>query len=123
MFPNTSLHNLPFLPTTDHCPILLYLGQIQHNQTLHKCWRFECWWSTLPSFKEAIFVRWINSNNLEEIDWPKFSQHLLQSLHSWSRNHPNNFRSKIQNLWIDLEAAHNRNDADAMDPNTKIPLT
>lgn len=46
-FPNSNLHHRPFILTSNHCPILLCLGEGRDKNRRNIGWMYEKWWMTL----------------------------------------------------------------------------
>lgn len=104
VFPFSAIHHLSFVGTSDHWPILLVVPDHRPRNKSYIGRKFERWWSHLEGYKEHLFSSWTSDLN-HRASWQRQCQEFLKGLHGWSQSHPENFKTKINSLWTQLELA------------------
>lgn len=88
---------------------LLILGNISDRPKNNIGRRFERWWTSLHGFSEALNHFWTDSHSTPNQTWYIKSQNLLHNLFIWGKNHPDNHKNNVQNLWQLMTEPYNHN--------------
>lgn len=106
MFSHAILQHPPFIPTSDHCPLLLDTGYLNLTSNIKLSRRFERWWTMLLGHQRAIQQAWLSAQHLcDYLNWQQFTQRVITNLQKWSNNHQENHRHKSKIIWHKLHEA------------------
>lgn len=109
IFPNTTFHHLLFLPTSDHCSLLVKVDHHYHRPFNSIRRHYEHWQTLLEGYRDRISHDWHKTTLTHHTNWLNNMQNMLNHMQRWSKTNPANLKHKINVLWDQLQAAQNAN--------------
>lgn len=107
LFEHASVEHL----VSDHCPVLLRLGAVEHSRGGPKILRYEIMWEREESLGEVVLSAWTNSSAKTDLgSIAKSLKEVMGSLQEWSKEKFGSVRRKLKELRDQLAFLHGCDD-------------